>query len=95
MFMANVNPNARGPNATYIPPARIGLTLDLSGLRWVCGDLRWVREAFQIPTCWYQQCESLALGVLPDARTQRERVCDAVEYRLNAQMKCIIISANL
>ena len=27
MYMANVRPNARGPNATYIPPASIGLVL--------------------------------------------------------------------
>ena len=25
--MANASPNARGPNATYIPPARIGVEL--------------------------------------------------------------------
>ena len=27
MYMAKVNPNSRGPNATYIPPSRVGLTL--------------------------------------------------------------------
>ena len=27
MYMANASPNARGPKATYIPPARVGLTL--------------------------------------------------------------------
>ena len=27
MYMANVTPNARGPNETYILPARIGLAL--------------------------------------------------------------------
>ena len=25
MYMANASPNARRPNATYIPPARVGL----------------------------------------------------------------------
>ena len=24
LYMANVSPNARGPNATYIPPAHVG-----------------------------------------------------------------------
>ena len=38
--IANASPNARGPNATYIPPARVGLAL---GLRWarVGLDLCW------------------------------------------------------
>ena len=29
MYMANASPNARGPNATYIPSAHIGLALGL------------------------------------------------------------------
>ena len=32
MYMANVSPNARGTNATYIPPAHVGLALVLWGL---------------------------------------------------------------
>ena len=30
--MANVSPNTRGPNTTYIPPACVGLELGLWGL---------------------------------------------------------------
>ena len=30
--------------------------------------------AFWIPTCWYQQCDSLMLGVLPNAKPQHEGV---------------------
>ena len=52
------------------------------GLRWVREASHWVREAFQIPTCWYLQHKSLGLGELPNTRTQSERVCVAVEYRL-------------
>ena len=32
MYMANASPKARGPNATYIPPARVGLALGPWGL---------------------------------------------------------------
>ena len=42
-----------------------GLRWVLGGLRWVHLGLHWVREAFQIPTCWYQQHKSLALGYYP------------------------------
>ena len=29
MYMANASTNARGPNATYIPPTRVGVVLGL------------------------------------------------------------------
>ena len=29
-------------------------------------------EAIWIPTCWYRQCESLVLEVLPNAKPQHE-----------------------
>ena len=35
MYMPNVSPNSRGPNATYIPPVLLGLALGLLGLPWV------------------------------------------------------------
>ena len=45
IYMANLNPNVRRPNATYIPPAHVGagvghyrLALGLQALRWVCKD---------------------------------------------------------
>ena len=31
-----------------------------------------VCQAFWIPTCWYRQRESLALGILPNTKPQRE-----------------------
>ena len=47
--MANASPNARGPNTTYIPPARIGLALGIIGSRWAL--------LVRVGHCW------LALGV--------------------------------
>ena len=35
---------------------------------------RLVCQALGTPTCWYQQCQSLALGVFPNAKPQREGV---------------------
>ena len=32
MYMPNASPNARGPNATYIPPVTLGLALGPWGL---------------------------------------------------------------
>ena len=55
----------------------IGSCWACQALRCVCQSLRWVRQAFWI----YRQCESLALGVLPNAKPQREGVCIVVEYR--------------
>ena len=34
MYMANASPNARTPNATYIPPARVRLVLGIKGSHW-------------------------------------------------------------
>ena len=68
---AQCKPNPRIPNANYIPLAHVGsrvghyrLTLGTISWRWallahVLG-LRWVRKAFQIPTCWYSQREIVA-----------------------------------
>ena len=39
MYMANVTPNARGPNETMFYLLALGLL-------WVHGDSRWVRKAF-------------------------------------------------
>ena len=64
--MANASPNARGPNATYIfYQLTFGLVLGTIGSRWalLVGGSCWVRKAFQIPTCWYSQCEIIVLGV--------------------------------
>ena len=36
MYIANISPNARGPNTTYIPPARVGSV----GARFGVGGLR-------------------------------------------------------
>ena len=53
MYMANTSPNARGPNAAYIPPARVvgcmgrwALGWVNLGSRWVDRESRWVREGF-------------------------------------------------
>ena len=54
IYMANVSINVMAPNATYIPPARVGLTLG----PWALVLGLWV------PTCWYWQPKSLVLGVL-------------------------------
>ena len=43
MYMASASLNARGPNATYIPPARVGSCWVCGGSRWVRGAARWVR----------------------------------------------------
>ena len=76
-------PNPCVPNADYIPPARIG---GLVGLRWhsrwVHWHSCWVHKGFLILTCWYWQCEGLALGVLANANHQCEWFCISVEYRL-------------
>ena len=47
MYMANTSPNARGPNATYIPPACVRLTFGSWGLALGQGASHLVREAFQ------------------------------------------------
>ena len=76
----------RGPNATYILPVHagsVGACVDSRrATRWVFGDSHWVGEAFQIPTCWYQQRELLVLGSGPKEKLKREWFRVAVEYRL-------------
>ena len=90
--MANARPNARGPNPTYIPLAYVGARVgSIGGSRWVCGSLSWIHRVFRIPTCWYRQCQMLALGVKPKARTQGEQVRIAVEYRFNKKGKHILM----
>ena len=61
MYMTNTSPNAKRPNATYIPPARIGARVGIIGSRWALlatvghywlalgGGLRLVRMTCQIP----------------------------------------------
>ena len=61
MHMANVTPNARGSNVTYISPADIGFAL-------VPRDLAFGSKGFLDPTCWYQQHKVVALGVKPNTR---------------------------
>ena len=48
-------------------------------------------QAFQIPTCWYQQRESLRFGAVLNAKPQREWFPVAVEYRLNCFANCFNI----
>ena len=75
MYMANASPNAKDPTQPIFHWLRLGS-------HWVCRGQRWVRKAFQIPTCWYPQREILALGVQANARPQRYGISIAVEYRL-------------
>ena len=51
-------------------------------MRWVDWFSHGLREAFQIPTCWYRQRESLTLGTVPNVKTQRAWFCVAVKYGL-------------
>ena len=75
MYMANASPNARGPNATYIPPVWVGFALGPWGLcvgsAWLCVGSAWLcvgsARLFKILTCWYWQRESLPLGPAPNA----------------------------
>ena len=63
--------------------------------RWVCGASSWVslvRKALQIPTYWYRQRKPLALGAVPNAKTQHEWFHIAVEYRLYSTYIYIYIS---
>ena len=39
---------------------------------WVCEGLCWVSEGFWIPTCWYWQRGTLALGVTRNTKPQRK-----------------------
>ena len=95
MYMANASPNTRRPNATYIPPARIGLTLGPWGFALGLWGFTLGPQAFQIPTCWYRQRESLAFGALPNASTKREGVSVAVEFRLNTSVMLVQIALKL
>ena len=52
-----------------------------TGSRWVRRGRCWVRVAFQIPTCWYRQRESLVLGSRPNVKPQHEWFHVAVEFR--------------
>ena len=60
----------------------LGLCWAYRRSRWVNWGSRLVSKAFKIPTCWYQQHKSLALGVLPTANPQHEQFHVAVEFRL-------------
>ena len=56
----------------------------------------WV--SFRIPTCWYRQHDMLALGVKPNASTQREQVCVLLEYRLytwHTVVKPVVVGTRL
>ena len=79
----------RGPNATYIPRWACGWSVGLA-LGQGCFTLGLWEFAlghvgFWIPTCWYRQCKSLWLGVLPNVNPQREGFHVAVEYSLYIQ----------
>ena len=85
----------------YIPLARIGARIGhcrlvlgiLSSRRaWLAhvGGSLWACKGFWIPTCWYRQCESLVLEVLPNANPQHEGSHNAVEYRLKrVSVSCV------
>ena len=70
------------PNATYIPPARIGARVGHYRVVLAGKGLRWVSKAFRIPTRWYLYRESLAFGVFTKASPKRKPFCVLVEYRL-------------
>ena len=90
-------PKPRVLNANYIPLACVGacvlhyvrLVLGIIGLRWALSACvrgsRWVCEGFELPTCWYRQCELLVLGAVPNVKTQREWFCIAVEYMVQGE----------
>ena len=78
---------------TRIEPLHTQRELYSIGSRWVFRGWRlafegWRRvpEAFQIPTCWYRQCELFALGAVPNVKTQHKLFRVAVEYRLKAHI---------
>ena len=76
MYMPNASPNARRPNATYIPLTCVGIS-------------RWVIRKFQVWRRWRCKFKGmrwlkkiLASLALPNANPRRQVFCVAVEYRL-------------
>ena len=78
MSMANVSSNARGPNATYIPPARVRLVLG----QWAFALGLW---GFALGLGGFSDTNML-VSPMRNARVgsldQREGIRVAVEYRL-------------
>ena len=75
MHMANVSPNAIGPNATYIPSTRVGLAWGLWGL--ALG-----RQGFSDINMLVLATRNSRVGSLDQREAPKRRVCIAVEYRL-------------
>ena len=78
-------PMRRDPMRPYSTCSHWGLLWVDWDSRWVDWDSHWVGEAFQIPTCWYRQCESLTLGAVLNVKPQCEWVHVLVDYGLNFQ----------
>ena len=80
MYMANVRPNARGPNATYIPSVHVCASVGSMGIR-----VRSLGVCVGSVGCFgYQHvgilnAKGLGSGVNPNASPQHEQVPIAVE----------------
>ena len=64
MYMANASPNERGPNATYIPPARVGNALGPQGLVLGRRASRWVHRG----SCWVFGHQHVGIGIAKVSR---------------------------
>ena len=79
----------KSTQATWNPCAQCKPNWCVHNVCWVRDGLRWVREAFYTPTCWYWQRETLVLGVVLNTNgTQRELVHALLECRLFRYIQC-------
>ena len=82
--MAKVSPNARGPNTTYIPPARVGARI--RHYRLALGSPGFTLGLLAFNLCWAARLfETSHAIVLLNVKPQREGVCVVVEYRLKVR----------
>ena len=89
MYMANVSPNGRGPNVTYITPAHIGLALGLWGLAFGQECFALGPQGFMLGLRGFPDTNMLVsttgfghVGSGPEHEAPTRVVCVAVEYRV-------------
>ena len=87
--MVNASPNARGPNATYIQPARVGLVLGPSGFALGLWGFTLGCEAFHVRI---SNANLSRFGAIPNTKTQASGFALQWNIGLTASIKSRLIS---
>ena len=80
MYMANMSPNTRGPNTTYIIPAAVGLALGLQGSVLGMQGLALGQRGFSDTNMLVYPTRNVCIGSLDqhEAPTRRDSRCSGI-----------------